>query len=395
MAFNGTGTYVLPTNSLVPDAVAGTDIVSDDFDEFTGDIETALTNCICKDGQSTPSAPLPMGTNNHTGVGDATALDEYASANQVVDNALTYGGASAAGSDTYAVSLTISPGAYAAGNRFQFIADVDNTGACTLNINSLGAKSIKLADGNDPFDGAIQASSIADVIYDGTNFILLNPWDSALSGVTASAAELNVLDGVTGGTVTASKGVVVDGSKDIGTFGEITAATFTGTNVDGILGANTPAAVTGTTLKANTSLALATGATVTGILDEDDLATDSATQLATQQSIKKACRPNEITAQNYTGSATYVFAHGLSQEPVSVQLVAECTSGASAGWATNDRVIIGSGSLGSSVYGYSFLIDATNVTVYVGTNGLLIPNKGTLSVQALPTSDWDISVLVY
>ena len=35
-----------------------------------------------------------------------------------------------------------------------------------------------------------------------------------------------------------------------------------------------------------TSLALATGATVTGILDEDAMGTDSATQLATQQSIK-------------------------------------------------------------------------------------------------------------
>ena len=35
-----------------------------------------------------------------------------------------------------------------------------------------------------------------------------------------------------------------------------------------------------------TSLTLATGATVTGILDEDNMATNSATQLATQQSIK-------------------------------------------------------------------------------------------------------------
>ena len=39
-------------------------------------------------------------------------------------------------------------------------------------------------------------------------------------------------------------------------------------------------------LKSNTSLALATGATVTGILDEDAMGTNSATQLATQQSIK-------------------------------------------------------------------------------------------------------------
>src|SRR6056300_905741 len=46
-----------------------------------------------------------------------------------------------------------------------------------------------------------------------------------------------------------------------------------------------------------TSLTLATGATVTGILDEDNLGTDSATQLATQQSIKSYVDA-QVTAQD-------------------------------------------------------------------------------------------------
>jgi len=46
-----------------------------------------------------------------------------------------------------------------------------------------------------------------------------------------------------------------------------------------------------------TSLTLASGATVTGILDEDNLGTDSATQLATQQSIK-AYVDSQVTAQD-------------------------------------------------------------------------------------------------
>ena len=49
------------------------------------------------------------------------------------------------------------------------------------------------------------------------------------TAVTTTAAELNVLDAVTAGTVTASKAVVVDGSKDIGTFGTVTAGTLAGT----------------------------------------------------------------------------------------------------------------------------------------------------------------------
>ena len=42
-------------------------------------------------------------------------------------------------------------------------------------------------------------------------------------------AELETIDGVTAGTVAASKAVVVDGSKDIGTFGTVTAGTLAGT----------------------------------------------------------------------------------------------------------------------------------------------------------------------
>ncbi len=62
--------------------------------------------------------------------------------------------------------------------------------------------------------------------------------------------------------------------------------------IDGtIIGANSAAAGTfaaleGTTVTASTSLTLASGATVTAILDEDNMATNSATALATQQSIK-------------------------------------------------------------------------------------------------------------
>ena len=46
--------------------------------------------------------------------------------------------------------------------------------------------------------------------------------NSALDGITSTAAELNLLDGSTTGTVVASKGVVVDSNKDITGFRNIT-----------------------------------------------------------------------------------------------------------------------------------------------------------------------------
>ena len=55
-----------------------------------------------------------------------------------------------------------------------------------------------------------------------------------------------------------------------------------------------------------TNLKLATGATVTGILDEDNMSTDSATQLATQQSIKAYVDTQVATVP--TGDITSVVA---------------------------------------------------------------------------------------
>lgn len=77
--------------------------------------------------------------------------------------------------DAYEISLTLPTGVLVTGQRLQFVASEANVGACTLNVNALGATSIKLLDGTDPYDNAIVASMIVDVQYDGTNFQLHNP----------------------------------------------------------------------------------------------------------------------------------------------------------------------------------------------------------------------------
>lgn len=69
--------------------------------------------------------------------------------------------------------------------------------------------------------------------------------------------------------------------------------------IDGtVIGGTTSAAITGTTIVADTSVNIAgDGATVTGIKDEDDMSSDSAVKLATQQSIK-AYVDSQVTAQD-------------------------------------------------------------------------------------------------
>jgi hypothetical protein len=92
------------------------------------------------------------------------------------------------------------------------------------------------------------------------------------------------------------KDLYLDGTANIDSLVADTADINAGT-VDATIGGTTPAAGTFTTLTANTSLALASGATVTAINDEDNMSSNSATALATQQSIK-AYVDTQVTAQD-------------------------------------------------------------------------------------------------
>ena len=165
-------------------------------------------------------------------------------------------------------------------------------------------------------DAALKAAAITSSgVVTATGF--------TIGSAVIAESELEQLDGITAGTVTASKAVVVDANKDVGTIRNLTIdGTFsdgnytfdTSGNVSGLgtvgCGAITSSGDISTTgevktakvaftdgddaitiadgggITANTSLTLASGSTVTAIKDEDNLSSDSATSLATQQSIK-------------------------------------------------------------------------------------------------------------
>jgi len=83
--------------------------------------------------------------------------------------------ADAGANDTYAITVTPAPTAYVTGDVYFFKANTINTGAATLNVNSLGAKTIVKSYNVTLADGDIKANQIVGVIYDGTNFQLLSP----------------------------------------------------------------------------------------------------------------------------------------------------------------------------------------------------------------------------
>lgn len=91
--------------------------------------------------------------------------------------------ASTTAANTYTATLAPVPAAYTTGMVVFIKFTNANTGAATLNLNSLGAKSITHLDGTALVAGDIAAGMIGIFSYDGTNLQLLNPSSVTLSGV--------------------------------------------------------------------------------------------------------------------------------------------------------------------------------------------------------------------
>lgn len=86
-----------------------------------------------------------------------------------------------------AIGSKQTPEAYFIGMRVRYLPENANTGASTVNVNSLGVINIKKADGvSDPSSGDISTTEL-QLTYDGTNFRIVE-----LSGAAASPDTLDV-----------------------------------------------------------------------------------------------------------------------------------------------------------------------------------------------------------
>lgn len=168
--FNGAGIFTL-TGPEYP-AVAATLIQSAYRNTLDSAIATGLSNAICKDGQSTPTANIPLGGFKLTGVGAATVRTDAATLATIQDATGVYVGT--VGGTADAITLTPSPAitAYAAGQRFSFIASGANTGAVTVNVSTVGVKSITKSGAVALAAGDIQSGALVTISYDGTRFQL-------------------------------------------------------------------------------------------------------------------------------------------------------------------------------------------------------------------------------
>jgi hypothetical protein len=177
-----------------------------------------------------------MSTYKFTGLGVGSAATDSANLSQVqstVTKLLT----SVSGTDTITAVGAPVVAAYAAGQMFYFVATGDNTGAVTLNIDSLGAKAVTRDGSVALAAGDIKSGEVVVVVYDGTRFQVVSQLNSAGNATFANVSITSALN--VGGVATFTANPVLSGGtangvlylngSKVATSG--TALTFDGTKL--------------------------------------------------------------------------------------------------------------------------------------------------------------------
>lgn len=116
--------------------------------------------------------------------------------------------ADAGANDTYTCSLSPAIASYSTGAMYLVKANTANTGAATINLNSIGATTIKKKSSSsvtvDLDDNDVPAGAIMLLAYDGTNMQLLSTLGNA--GATVTDATISMSDITTNNSSTTQHG---------------------------------------------------------------------------------------------------------------------------------------------------------------------------------------------
>lgn len=99
----------------------------------------------------------------------------YATIATVNTKSTIYFGADAGANDSYVITASPVPASYTTGMVVMFKANTQNTTGCTINVNGLGVKTIVKRVSTTPATADIPSQAFCWLVYNGTNFVLLNP----------------------------------------------------------------------------------------------------------------------------------------------------------------------------------------------------------------------------
>jgi hypothetical protein len=196
MARNGSGTYSLPSGNPV---VSGSTISSNWANNTLSDIATALTGSLAKDGQTVPTANIPMGGFKLTGLAAATTNGDALRFEQLPTLASLGAAAAGANSDITSLSGLTTPLSQAQGGTGS-VAGVSSkiqsiTASVAANALTISASALAL-DFRSTTLGTGSATTVS-----GTPANLVVPSSATLGTVSAQQSRLVVLALNNAGTI--------------------------------------------------------------------------------------------------------------------------------------------------------------------------------------------------
>lgn len=162
MSFNGSGLFSL-SDTLVNGTAGDAVQVNNIFEN----IAVGLSNTVCRDGQTTVIANLPMNGFKFTGMGAGSNRTDSCTLANVQDGTGIYV-TSVSGSN--ALTLLPSPAiaAYATGQNFRFMVVTTNTTSVTVAISGLSAKPLYTANGVEVLAGDLRQGTVVEIYYDAS-----------------------------------------------------------------------------------------------------------------------------------------------------------------------------------------------------------------------------------
>jgi len=131
------------------------------------------------------------------------------------------------GTNTIALAASRTMTAYAQGDMYTFKAGGTNTGATTLNVDSLGAKDVQF-NGVACVGGEIVSGLMYTVVYDGTQFQLMNASSyPAIDITTLEVTNIKAKDGTASLVISDSTGnVAASGNVSTSGYLQVSGSTF-------------------------------------------------------------------------------------------------------------------------------------------------------------------------
>lgn len=307
-----------------------------------------------------PEGMAPSGVNN-------TIRALIGSTKRFWQRIQTGGGTFGGTTNAYTITYTPALAAYVSGERYSFVANADNTGSATLNINALGAKTLRKITSAGKValaSGDIKNTQPVTVEYDGTDMVLVTP----VANLSPASA------------TTTAEGII-----ELATQAEANSGT------DAVR-ALTPATLANISPGSVTLDAVNDQALILDASDSSKLKRASLGALAFQASYASA-------EQTITLGGSLTLAHGLASTPRVVMAYLRCAT-AELGYAVNQETqcMAASSSAAASGAGSHILAlvpDATNINVRFPATAITIGNYTTGAASGITPGNWRLKVYAY